>query len=251
MAIDAISKALLAATKVPSSKLIAEAALKSYLEENALDEASIKSCFSDIITDVQIRAFEKYSEHESRLGGAAIDRVLAEISRTTGKTFRRSLKENFYGLDRYFLSLTQSRRSRAGTAFEVIITSLFDRLGYPHTSKPALGASTPDFVLPSLNYYRKNAQDCIVLTCKRSLRERWRQIVTEGIPGRSFYLGTIDPGLTKPELDRMRVQNVVVLVPKKLKSERYLAAVNVIPFEQFFEDHLDPAVIRWKRNGAI
>ncbi|HZL68556.1 MAG TPA: type II restriction endonuclease [Candidatus Limnocylindrales bacterium] len=90
----------------------------------------------------------------------------------------RVLGENFYALDRFFLGLTQGRRPRAGAAFELVIRRLFVALNYPFTSQAVINGQ-PDFILPSVEHFRKNAMDAIIFTVKRTLRERWRQIVTE------------------------------------------------------------------------
>jgi hypothetical protein len=90
--------------------------------------------------------------------------------------------------------------------------------------------------------------DCIIFTIKRTLRERWRQIVTEGTRGLGFFLATIDEAVGKNDLDAMRVSRVYLVVPKQLKQniEAYADALNVITFEDFFKLYLDPAMVRWK-----
>jgi hypothetical protein len=69
--------------------------------------------------------------------------------------------------------------------------------------------------------------------------------------GQAFFLATIDEGLSKPELKRMQLRNVIVVVPKAIKDRHYSNTLNVIGFEAFFEHHLDPAMARWTANGAI
>ncbi|MDE2341437.1 MAG: hypothetical protein KGL21_10300 [Alphaproteobacteria bacterium] len=53
------------------------------------------------------------------------------------------------------------------------------------------------------------------------------------------------------ELTRMKERSVIVVVPKELKAEKYVGVLNVIGFEDFFAHHLDPAMNRWRANGAI
>ncbi|HUV68010.1 MAG TPA: type II restriction endonuclease, partial [Terracidiphilus sp.] len=158
----------------------------------------------------------------------------------------------FYTLDKFFLSRTQSRRSRAGSAFEVVLEELFKRLQYPFQSQPAIDGN-PDFVFPSVSLYQKNAQDAIVFTAKRTLRERWRQIVTEGAKGLGFFLATIDEKVSEGQVGEMKGERIYLVVPAKLKEgvRQYAAAENVITFEDFLEDHLDPKMTKWKRHGVI
>jgi hypothetical protein len=164
----------------------------------------------------------------------------------------RVLGENFYALDRFFLGLTQGRRPRAGAAFELVIRRLFVALNYPFTSQAVINGQ-PDFILPSVEHFRKNAMDAIIFTVKRTLRERWRQIVTEWTRGMGFFLATIDEAVTPRDLKDMLASRIYLVVPSRIKALRkdYTDAPNVITFENFFAYHLDPALVRWKAAGVI
>ena len=158
----------------------------------------------------------------------------------------------FYGLDRFFLGLTQGRRPRAGKAFEMLIREVFVRLKYPFSAQPIINGQ-PDFILPSIEYFHRNPPDAIIFTIKRTLRERWRQIVTEGTRGLGFYLATIDEQIAVRDLDAMLESRIHLVVPTRLKKIRpdYEGAVNVITFEHFFQFYLDPAMLRWRAAGVI
>ncbi|MGB8769827.1 MAG: type II restriction endonuclease [Candidatus Korobacteraceae bacterium] len=164
----------------------------------------------------------------------------------------RVLGENFYALDRFFLGLTQGRRPRAGAAFELVIRRLFVALNYPFSPQPIINGQ-PDFILPSVEYFRRNPMDAIIFTVKRTLRERWRQIVTEGTRGMGFFLATIDEAITPRDLKDMLASRIYLVVPTRIKAVRddYANAPNVITFENFFVYHLDPAIVRWRAAGVI
>lgn len=95
--------------------------------------------------------------------------------------------------------------------------------------------------------------NCIIFTVKRTLWERWRQIVTEGTRGLGFFLATIDENVSGNALDDMRRSRVYLVVPVRLKRdiEVYSDAVNVISFEEFFAHYLDPSMTRWRERHAI
>ena len=160
------------------------------------------------------------------------------------------LEKNFWALDRFFLGLTQGRRPRAGNAFEMVLQMLFDKLEYPYARQPIINGQ-PDFLLPSQDYYASNAMDCIIFTVKRTLRERWRQIISEGTRGHQFFLATIDDGVAQNDLDDMKRNRVYLVVPESIKKSHYHDSINVITFEAFLKHHLDPAMIRWRETGAI
>lgn len=84
-------------------------------------------------------------------------------------------------------------------------------------------------------------------------RERWRQIVTEGTRGLGFFLATIDEGIASRDLKEMHTSRIRLVVPERVKGCRddYKAAPNVITFENFFRDYLDPAMARWKNAGVL
>jgi hypothetical protein len=88
---------------------------------------------------------------------------------------------------------------------------------------------------------------------KRSLLERWRQIGTEGTRGLGFFLATIDINVSANALKEMLESRIYLVVPQAAKAsvECYADAKNVITFEDFFEDYLDPAIKRWERANAI
>jgi hypothetical protein len=131
-----------------------------------------------------------------------------------------------------------------------VIRTLFKKCKYPF-SEQAIINGKPDFVMPSEAYYRSNPIDCIVFTAKRTLRERWRQIVTEGTKAYGFFLATIDDSLTESQMDEMARNKIFVVVPRNLKetNSKYTKAFNVITFETFFDEYLDPAMKRWKKRN--
>jgi hypothetical protein len=254
LAADQLSKALFRECQllIPSGRAIADAAITDALVGYDGDIQRIKENFSVLINDVQIDAYRLYQAAESDAAGKAIMKVMRPlVAGTTADDAFSYLSGKFAILDRFSLSLTQSRRSRAGTAFEVIMSRLLDVLGYPYVPQPKLVGSNPDYVMPSLERYGQYATDCIILTCKRTLRERWRQIVTEGSTGTTFFLATIDDKISGSELDIMKSRNVVVVVPEGLRLSKYAKYHNVISFESFFLHHLDPAMARWTSKGVI
>lgn len=241
-----------AAKNIPSAVAVTRQAIREALGDPPYDVAYIKDHFSALVYDLQVRAYGLYLEAERRACGPVLGEYVAiNQAEVTDNGQPKPFSDAFFVLDRFCLSLTQSRRTRAGTAFETVVTTLFEALGYPYTSQPELSGSKPDFVLPSVAHYEAYATDCLIFTCKRTLRERWRQVITEGLTGQAFFLATIDEKLSVAELERMKSRNVIVVVPATIKLQRYPSALNVIDFESFFDHHLDLAISRWKAKGVI
>lgn len=214
----------------------------------------MKANFSFLVERLQVDAYNIYLEEEKKAGSAAMeDYIKHRVSEDVPAYQVASTVSSMFGeFDRFFLSLTQSRRSRAGIALEVILRTLFLRLGYPFDEQQVINGK-PDFLMPSRKYYDANPMDCIIFTAKRSLRERWRQIVTEGTRGLGFYLATIDEGVSEPQLREMLANRIYMVIPERLKREvaAYTAQPNVISFETFIMHHLDPAMARWRAGGVI
>lgn len=203
---------------------------------------ALRANFSELLLDIERRCYETYQREEERVGEGVIREFVTRAA--DAPVFRE--------LNGFYLSLTQSRRSRAGSTFQATIKGLFRRCGYPFEEQCVVNGK-PDFLIPSEAHYRNNAPDCIIFTVKRTVRERWRQIATEGVRGKALFLATIDEKVTASQAAEMLENRICLVVPANLKQtvQAYQSAPNVISFEDFFTDHLDPAMVRWRRSGVI
>lgn len=237
---------------LPTGKQICTEAIKKQLAKNKDNASWVKSHFSDLVESTQIKAYEIYQTKERYAASLAMREVLDKLlpDKPDKEDFFDFLQNNFWVLDRFFLSLTQGRRPRAGKAFENIIKVLFGILGYPYTPQAVIDGQ-PDFLLPSVEHFKTNAMDCIIFTVKRTLRERWRQIVTEGTRGYLFYLATIDENIGGRDLKEIHNHRIYLIVPERIRAVTYPDQPNVISFETFFELHLDQAMKRWRKNKII
>ncbi len=239
---------------VPPGNAIAATAVATSLTGRETTPDWVKQNFSALVEEVQVNAYREYQSQEKQAWTAAVNEILLPLFLKGGspENGAKIIAENFEAFDRFFLGLTQGRRVRAGKAFELVIRTLFERLNYPFTSQAVIDGQ-PDFILPSVEHYRRNPMDAIIFTVKRTLRERWRQIVTEGTRGLGFFLATIDEQIAQRDLADMLASRINLVVPTRIKTVRedYQTAPNVITFEDFFEFHLDPAMRRWAAAGVI
>jgi hypothetical protein len=239
--------------RIPSGKVIALLAIRNALPANRRSPKWVKAHFSELIEGVQVDAYKLYLDAEKPAWKSAFVKVFGPLLRDCSDPEKTALViyRHFYALDKFFLGLTNGRRARAGSAFEILLRELFTLLKYPFTPHPKIDGN-PDFVLPSVDHYKQNPLDSIVFTAKRSLRERWRQITSEGEKGTAFFLATIDEYVSEKDLRTMQTKRIFLVVPARLKKsiDHYRLAPAVITFEEFFRSHLDPAMARWKRNVA-
>lgn len=239
---------------IPSPSEIAKTAIDEGLSGKSGNPEFIKTNFSKLVEGLQVGAYNTYLSGQKKAWAQAIRHYCKTHLKEDSKLEEviSFLEGSLGDFDAFFLSVSQSRRTRAGSTFEDIIKELFKRLDYPFDEQAVINGK-PDFLMPSKAYYEKNAPECIIFTAKRTLRERWRQIVTEGTRGRGFFLATIDEDISANGLEEMKANRIYLVVPSSLKTgnPHYNSAGNVISFEDFFEDHLDPAIKRWKKAGVI
>lgn len=214
----------------------------------------IKQNFDILLYETEKETHRLYRKNEQEYGNQVFRAFTDYLVKTgelsdvkqTGAIFGKY----FSAFDKFFLSLSQSRKSRAGKSFEDNHNALFKALGYPFDEQKVINGK-PDFLMPSLKHYKRNAMDCIIFTSKRTLRERWRQIVTEGTRGLGFYLATIDESISSAQLKEMLNHRIYIVCPETVRRSHYKDVDNVLSFSKFFVDHLDPAIAKWKRNGVI
>jgi hypothetical protein len=238
---------------LPQSDIIREAISRiTYVYGG--DPLTLKANFDRVISDAETLAYKIYIEKELTYGSGVLNAFALHLIESgeirSLNDLPAVLGDHFKVMDRFYLSIAQSRKSRAGKGFEDIHNTLFSRLGYPFTAQAVINGK-PDFIMPSVEYYKRNPMDSIIFTAKRTLRERWRQIVTEGTRGLGFYLATIDPGVSSEQLGEMMSHRIYMVVPESLKTEKYNGRENVISFMEFFRDHLDPRMDAWRRKGVI
>jgi hypothetical protein len=229
-------------------------AVNKALSSHRENSVWVKQHFSELIESIQVDAYNFYLSAEKPAWKSAVVKAFGPLLHNDSSTEKALsvICEHFYALDKFFLGLTNGRRARAGSAFEILLRELFTLLKYPFTAHPRIDGN-PDFVLPSIKHYKENPLDSIVFTAKRSLRERWRQITSEGEKGTAFFLATIDEKVTAIDLRTMQAKKIFLVVPARLKENitHYALAPAVITFEEFFLNHLDPAMARWRRSGTI
>jgi hypothetical protein len=237
---------------MPSSTAVSETALNAVLDTYGGDVEAMKRGASQIICDSEALGYKIYLEAEHPASATALTETFGSLlaSGATGDEGIRLVADNARALNQFYLSMSQSRKVRAGGAFESYFDTLFRNLGYPF-ERENLVNGTPDFVFPSAKHFKHFSTDCIVFTCKRTLRERWRQITTEGSRGFVLFLGTMDEDVKANDLDQMNQQKVLLVVPDAIRATCYPTRPNVLSVEQFLIDYLDPGMERWRRNKVI
>jgi len=226
-------------SEIPEQRTLFQEACRSILNDK--DAESIKESFSGLVEALHDEIYKRYLDAECDSGNKVINSI-----------FCAEGPPSFESLDKFFMSVSQSRKPKAGKAFEWILEELLNRrLGFPMVGQVEIDGAKPDFLLPSKEYFEKNAIDCMLLTAKRTtFGNGWRQVVTEADKTYSFFLATLDPDISENQLKLAAGQKIFLVTTKSkiFDKAHYQNSGNVISFEEFITKHLEPAMKRWQGN---
>ena len=79
-----------------------------------------------------------------------------------------------------------------------------------------------DLVSPDAETARLTPDKSIFIATKRTLRERWKQVVPEHMKGARLYLVTINGNITEEKANEIKDTGMVVYVRSELKERPYL-----------------------------
>ena len=150
-------------------------------------------------------------------------------------------------------SFAQGRKSRAGGSPQYHLQRLMENAGYAdefETQQVLNG--TVDFLFPSRQAWDRDWRRCIIVSIKRSLRERYKQVFEElSIAQGTVYLFATETyeesekDITKSKVERLNEQNVYLVVRDRIKDTCFSEAVNVIGFTAFITEELPNHRARW------
>ncbi len=140
----------------------------------------------------------------------------------------------------FSLSVQNRRKSRAGQSLEHHLEALFDARGILCSR----GAETenrhkPDFLFPGAAEYHSPqfpTSRLTLLASKSSLKDRWRQVLTEAARIPSKHLLTLEPAISVHQTDQMKAAQLQLVVPAKL-HETYREGQRqwIMTFNQFID----------------
>lgn len=137
--------------------------------------------------------------------------------------------------------LTNRRKARAGRSLELQIKLILDEEGIEYSwGRRTEGKRTPDFIFPSIERYLDPewpADRLRMLAAKRTLKDRWRQILREADRITTKHLLTLQPGVSEAQFREISDANVVLVVPNNL-HDRYPQSVrpHLITVSQFIAE---------------
>lgn len=126
------------------------------------------------------------------------------------------------GVLRITMSAFQRRKSRAGSAFENQLATMFRARRIRYSAQQYTeGKSKPDFVFPSIEDYHNRAfpvTRLTVLGAKTTIKERWRQVLDEADRVINKHLVTLEPAVSSDYTKAMRKDHLQLVVPRPIFS---------------------------------
>ena len=122
----------------------------------------------------------------------------------------------------FSLSVQNRRKSRAGLSLEHHLEAIFISLDIQHIR----GAETenrnkPDFLFPGTAEYHDDrfpSERLTMLGAKSTLKERWRQVLSEAQRIDEKHLLTLEPGISENHTTEMRAKSLQLVVPRALHA---------------------------------
>lgn len=226
-----------AKAQVPSLQNILELAIKKVEKEspNIIRIDYIKNNFSECAFLLEQTAFSIYLKFEEKMFIRAINQwisqnkdVLEKLSEkyTNPSDFAKAVCKRFYPIiQKMEFGSAQKRKARGGKTFEYIIEHLLTRIGI-ECQKPEKKArkilKRVDLVVPNQDIAMTRPDQAYFLSCKRTLRERWKQTIPERQPSWRVFLLTLDNKLPEEKANEINKLGMIIYIKDKLKEEKHL-----------------------------
>lgn len=189
--------------KFPTTRVFSELARSSLADVNALDDPDLA-----LLTWMEREEF-MFRRLERRI---VADRIANGFAGADGADVDGFLK--------FSLTVQNTRKARVGLALENHLEAIFSAYALRYVR----GAETenrnkPDFLFPGRGEYLDPAfpvERLTMLGSKSTLKDRWRQVLSEAERIPVKHLATLSPGLSENQTDEMRAKDLQLVVPRQL-----------------------------------
>ena len=120
----------------------------------------------------------------------------------------------------FSLSVHNRRKARAGQALENHLEAVFDaqKIRYVRGAETE-NRNKPDFLFPGKIEYDNPlfpAAKLTMLGAKSTLKDRWRQVLSEAVRIEEKHLLTLEPAISENQTSEMQAKQLRLVVPRKL-----------------------------------
>lgn len=165
------------------------------------------------------RALIEWIDREEQLFRRLERRIVAA---RIGDGFSAPVGADVDGFLSFSLSVQNRRKSRSGQALEHHLEAVFAAQDVQYDR----GAETenrnkPDFIFPGREQYMDTnypSGRLTMLGAKSTLKDRWRQVLSEAERIDRKHLLTLEPGISENQTDEMEAKNLQLVVPRAMHS---------------------------------
>ena len=205
-------------------------------KENRAIQEFIKTLTTDFPTSEQMslaaqRIQNLVFDHEENIQLRPDDKLLdwTEVEYRLFRTIEHErygvlIKNGFSDVEKFIELANQvlnRRKSRAGKSLEHHLSSLFTGNSITFTPQAVTeGNKKPDFIFPSVESYHDASfpvDKLASLAAKTTCKDRWRQVLNEAdrLRSKNKFLCTLQQGISSAQLEEMKSEKVVLVVPEK------------------------------------
>lgn len=237
----------------PASEVVAEASERLGYASKRVTAEEVRESFNERLRALFEHTLVVLEDYEEKIDAGIVLPRLVETRRSDIEAEHRELEKVGSGADALqeaitrllvrwrltlrglFLSVSQSRKARGGQDFEYQIRTLLDLAAIPYEAQSK--RERADFLLPSSAILKTEKPRAVLLSVKRTLRERWQQVVRElqdiGCP--NTYLGTAEDKITPNVVHGITSHNIYVVVWEEVKRHQFPADSMVLGYDQFIQ----------------
>lgn len=240
----------------PSAAIISETLSELGISATSHSPDRVQAEFDSLLEQVYHHSLKVLEKYEDRAYADAAMGELVRIHRSdilkhviplkhaeNDEDFMAALQSLLQGcylpLRQLFKSIGNSRSSRGGKDFELQLAALLDLLHIPydHLSEP----HHIDFMIPSESQFRADRRRAILLSVKRTLRERWKQVVDDLQQTNSphVYLVTADRQISIETAKGIGERNIYLVVWDDIKARKFHDNRTVFGFTEFAGELVD------------
>jgi hypothetical protein len=220
--------------------------------------------FNDYLRAVFEKTLEVLEEYEERIYSESAfkeicifySKELEQIAQSMGSKFTpadftyKALQRLYPDLWRIFLSRSQSRKTRGGMDFEYQIRYLLELADIPFEPQPR--KYRVDLLIPNSQAFKRDKTRTLIFSIKRTLRERWREVVEELYNTRcpNVFLLTTDPveKISKEKVKDLTRYNIHLVVWDEIKAnEKFLNEPMVLGYTDLMNREIPTFKTFWKK----
>lgn len=201
--------------------------LQAYPKIPNNEEQLVLNQASAVIEKTRELNWAQYRESENNLCIALISELLPtemldQLSpELTQSLIAACMQDYFYDLA---LSNTQSRRSRAGREFELMLELLLKSAGIPVQPQSYVGETgkekAVDLVVPITSHNPAEPTKTVLISAKTTVRERWQEVIEEAqrIQSSKMYLATLDDKITPQTINLLHDSQIYIVTTASNKA---------------------------------